>query len=94
MKHVEKPCDDKQFISENYELLIAFSQSVVNVLDEKAQKADFVDESWQVVVQKQRTLDEEIRQEVDEVTEKKCEADVLKFSPFLVVQINDLSTPS
>jgi hypothetical protein len=62
------------------------------VLDEKAQQADFVDESWQIVVQKQCTLHEKIWNKIDHVAEEQCESDVLKFHPFLFVQINDLST--
>lgn len=60
-------------------------QNVVNVLDEKAQQTDFKHQCWQVVVQKQSTLHEKIRDKVDHIAEKKSEADVLKFSPFLVV---------
>lgn len=69
MKHVEKPCHDEQFIHKYYEVLIAFSQNVVNVLDEKAQQADFIDQSWQVVVQKESSFHEKIRNEVDQVSE-------------------------
>lgn len=92
MKNVEKPGHNEQFIRKNHEVLIAFSQNVVNVLDEKAQQADFKHQCWQVVVQKQCTLHEKIRHKVDRVAEQESEADVFEFSPFLVVQINDLST--
>jgi hypothetical protein len=92
VKNVEKPCHDQQFIRENYEMLIALSQNVVNVLHEKAQKADFEHEGGQVVVEKQCTLHEEVRNEIDHVAEEQRESDVLKFHPFLVVQIDDLST--
>lgn len=63
------------------------------MLDEKAEEANLVDESWQVVVQEQRPLDEEIRYVVNQIAEEENKANVLKFSPFLFVQINDLSTP-
>jgi hypothetical protein len=92
MQHVEKPRDDGDFVCESYELLIAFSQDVVNVLDEVAEQADLEDERWQVVVQEERSLHEKVRHEVEEVAEEQSEADALKFPPFLVAQINDLST--
>lgn len=71
---------------------MALSQDVVNVLHQTAQQADFVHESRQVVVQKQCTLHEKVRHKVDQIAEEESEADALKFSPFLVAQINDLST--
>lgn len=92
MKHVEKPSDDEQLIHENYEVLIAFSQNVVNVLDDKAQQTDFVDQCWQVVVQKESSFNEKVRNEIYRIAKEQREANVLKFPPFLVVQINDLST--
>jgi hypothetical protein len=92
MEYVEKPRHDKQFVGENHEVLIAFPHNVVNVLNEKAQQTDFEHQSWQVVVQEQSTLDEKVRHEIDQIAKKECEANVLKFSPFLVAQINDLST--
>lgn len=92
MKYVEKPSHDEQFIHEYYEVLIAFSQNVVNVLDEKAQQADFIDQCWQVVVQKESPFHEKVRHEVHQVPEEQREANVFEFPPFLVAQINDLST--
>lgn len=92
MQHVEKPRNDGNFVGECYELLIAFSQDVVNVLDEKAEQADFEDEGWQVVVEEEGPLHEKVGHKVDEVAEEKREAGALKFPPFLVAQINDLST--
>lgn len=92
MKHVEKPYHDEQFIREYHEALIAFSQNVVNVLDEKAQQTDFINQSWQVVVQEECPLYEEVRNKVDQISEQQCEANVLEFPPFLVIQIDDLST--
>lgn len=92
MKNVEKPCNDEQFVRKNHEVLIRLPKNVVNVLDEKAQQADFKHQCWQVVVQKQCTLYEKVRNEVHQKPEEQREADVLKFSPFLVAQINDLST--
>lgn len=70
MKHVEKPCNDKKLIHENYEVLIGFSQNVVNVLDEKAQQTDFIDQCWQVIVQKESSFYEKVWNEVDRVAEK------------------------
>ena len=71
MKDVEKPYNDEEFIRENYELLMGFRpQNVVNVLDKKAQQADFVHKGWQVVVQKQCTLHKEVRNEIDRIAEE------------------------
>lgn len=64
------------------------------MFDEKAEQADLIDECWQVVVQEECSLYKKIRNEVHQISEEQCEADVLKFHPFLVVQINDLSTTS
>lgn len=61
MKHIEKPANDECFVRENHEALIVLSQNVVNVLDEKAEQTDFVDQCWQVVVQKQCSLHEKVR---------------------------------
>lgn len=62
------------------------------MLDEKAQQANFEDQCWQVIVQKECTLNEKVWNEVHQISEEQSESDVLKFSPFLVAQINDLST--
>lgn len=85
MKHIAEPCNDSRTIQQCYEALIKASQHVVNVLDDVAHQTDLEHERWQVVVQEERTLEEEIWQQVEQIAKEEGEADVLEFHPFLVV---------
>lgn len=70
MKHVEKPCDDENFVCERQKAPSAPLQRLVHVLDQVAQQADLVDECRQVVVQEQRPLHEEVGEKVHQVAQK------------------------
>jgi hypothetical protein len=64
------------------------------VFNSCTQKANFEDKCWQIVVQKERPIDEKVWRKVDYVSEQEGKSNVFKFHPFLVAQINDLSTTS
>jgi hypothetical protein len=68
MKHVGEPQQHDKLERKNHEVLLRFSQNVINVLNDSAQEADFVDERRQVVVEEQCAFNEKIWRKVDHIT--------------------------
>lgn len=84
VKHIAEPCEYCDTVQRCYAALIEASQHVVNVLDDVADETDLKHQRWQVVVEEERTLEEEVWHEVDQVAEEQCESNILEFPPFLV----------
>lgn len=94
MKNKSNPNENGKLQYKNHEVLLQSFQNIVNVLDDSTKETNFKDECWQVVVKKQSAFDKKVWRKVDNVAQQKRISDAFEFPPFLVAQINDLSSTS